>query len=216
MSIAEAWASSRPVFVRLPGTNGGYTENPIADWLTQYWDELLVGTLGKLRDIPARQLNPLTADEDWLDFLAPLTGWDSKYWDKNYPIAGKRQLLANSFVGASIWKNKGSADVLSFVLAQAGIQNRVMVRGDFLVGISEVGDPIGTLEWEYAILLPTAYESTDKERAARRINKLFGPAWCEAFWVYDDAPFIITELLADDEGRAIADENDSILDVSNG
>jgi Phage tail protein (Tail_P2_I) len=216
MSIAEAWSSGRPVFSRLPGTNGAYTENQVADWLTAYWDELLVETKVKIQEIPTRQLEPITADENWLDFLAPLAGWDSRYWDVSYPLEGKRNLIQNSYSGVSIWENKGTQRVLTFVLSQVGLKNRVVIPGDFLIDISRVGDAIGDRFWEYKIILPTAYRGMDEEKLARRIEYLFGCAWCSCAFEFNDAPFVEITALQDSSGNVVATNLNQGLDVTNG
>ena len=214
--IYEAWISDRPIFNRLPGVNGAYSENAIADYLTGYWDELLVSTRETVEEIEERQLDPLLCDPQWLDFLAPLLGWDAKYWDKNYPIAGKRQLLNNSYQGLSIWENKGTRDVLSFVLTQVGVMNRVIIPGDFLINISHVGDLIGTREWEYTIILPVGYAGQDKEKLTRKIRSLFAPAWCDWDFIFNDDPFIVSTVMIDGTGKTIATETNKAIEVSNG
>ena len=38
------WLNNRPILDNLPGFNGRYNRNPIADWITNYFDELFVDT----------------------------------------------------------------------------------------------------------------------------------------------------------------------------
>lgn len=206
MSITEAWASGRPIFSRLPGRNGAYSANPVADWLTGFFDDLLIQSKAKVDDIGDRQLNPLTCDADWLDFLAPLMGWDKKYWNPKWTEASKKTLLSNTWTGQNIWETKGTLNTLSFVLTAIGIRNEVTVDGDFIIGTNEVGDPIGTDPWSYTIYLPPEYEGRDEYRETLKIDSLFGPAWCEKTIVYDEERFRIIELMATEDGFAVATE----------
>lgn len=215
MSISEAWGSGRPIFYRLPGKNGAYSENPIADWLSYFWDELLIQTKAKIDDIEARQLDPVTCDAEWLDFLAPLMGWDSKYWNPRWSDSSKRTLLSNTWDWQKIWETKGTLNTLSFVLTAIGIRNQVVVDGDFIIGTNEVGDPIGYDPWSYTIYLPPEYERQNEYRETLKIDSLFGPAWCERTIVFDEERFRVIDLLATEDGLAIATEDgtDEIIGI---
>jgi hypothetical protein len=212
MQTAEAWATGRPIFSRLPGANEGYTGNEVADWLTDYWDALLVSTKGTIDDLRDRQLNPTTCDPEYLDYLAPLCGFYGEYWDRNWAIEGKRALLAVAY--SEIWINKGTKEVLEFVLNSLGVRSLVEVTGDFRVGLSEVGDRLGTLPWDYTIWLPPAYKDQPQETLARRVNYLFGVLWCEWRIGFDPERFIDYEVLATEDLEAIASEADELLQTN--
>jgi hypothetical protein len=213
MSIYEAWASGRPIFSRLPEVYQ-FQDPPIADWLTKFWDQLLINTKAKIDDIPVRQLNPATCDVEWLDFLAPLCGWDSKYWDKTWTVDAKRTLLINSYSGESIWENKGSAEVLSFVLATLGVRNIVQVQGDFILGTSVLGDELGSLPWEYTVRVPADYQGTSKDNLLQRIIKLFGPAWCIVNIIYDPDRFTFVNLLGINEDEILETETGTAIQTN--
>ncbi|MBD2452240.1 hypothetical protein H6G76_35105 [Nostoc sp. FACHB-152] len=172
----QAWQTGRPIFSRLPEV---YQENPVADWLTEYWDELLTQNKAKIDDLP-RNLDPTTCDENWLDFLAPLCGFTGEYWDKSWKTSSKRLLLANSYT--LIWKNKGSREVLSFVLNALGIEHEIWTGSSFILGVSQVSiDKLGSGAWQYKVLLPSRYAQEGYEfKLARKINRLFGPLWCKS------------------------------------
>jgi len=184
MQTSEAWASGRPIFSRLPDV---YKDNLIADYLTAYFDKLLIETKAKVDDLP-RQLNPITCDENWLDFLAPLCGFTGEYWEKAWKVNAKRLLLSNSY--QNIWSNKGSKTALSTVLTCFGINHVITNRGDFILGASQVGvQTLGTTAWEYVIYLPTIYRDREEYKLTKKLDKLFGPLWCDREIIFDDKYF---------------------------
>lgn len=201
MDTYNAWViEQRPIYSRLPDC---YKEDDpsVSDWLTEYWDQFLLNTKTKVDDIP-RQLNPLTCDPEWLDYLSVLCGWYGEYWDAKWPVESKRTLLANSFT--LIWPNKGSFKVLSFVLFTLGIKHFIEIGQSFLVGYSEVGDRIGSIAWDYDILLPSEYYKTDVEKLANKINQLFGPCWCRSSVLFDDSRFNTYRLYALENGSVLS------------
>lgn len=183
---ATAWATGRPIYSRLPGINGAYTDNPVADWLTDHWDAVLLAAKAKVDDLP-RQLTPAACDVDWLDFLAPLCGFSGEYWDKSWSTTIKRSLLSNSYT--LIWQNKGSRQVLTFLLTTLGVTHEIWLGSSFLVGVTELaagGALIGDPEWKYYILLPLAYLRESSEfRRAEQVNRLYGPAFADSVVAYD-------------------------------
>jgi len=193
----EAWRTGRPILNNLPGINGGYSDNDLSDWLTDYWDNLVVRLKVGVDDVP-RQIDPLTCDERWLDFIAIVTGWVGLYWDVTWPVAAKRTLLANSL--DFIWPEKGSSGVLSFVLTALSITHEIQQGESFIIGRNEVGDELGEIAWDYTIVLPTAYQNTPVAQEAARINDLFGPLWCSSRIVHDDALFRTLEVVGFIEG----------------
>lgn len=175
MQTAEAWNTGRPIFSRLPEV---YKNNLVADYLTNFFDELLYKTKLKVDDIP-RQLNPLNCDSNWLDFLAPLCGFTGKYWDRSWQDNHKRNLLFNSY--KKIWNNKGSKEGLSTVLSCFEIPHAIGSRNDFILGFSKVGvDPLGNSAYEYTIYLKNSYRDTPQVKLVEKLNKLFGPCWCKS------------------------------------
>lgn len=170
----EAWSTGRPILSRLPEV---YQDNEVSDYLTIYWDELLTSLKFKIDDLP-RQLSPLTCDDKWLDFLAPLCGFTGNYWDTNWKPSSKRILLSNAYL--FIWKNKGTRVVLSFVLNALEIEHLIWEGSNFILGVSQLDKTsLGNAAWEYKILLPGKYKLNGYEfKLAEKINKLFGPLWC--------------------------------------
>lgn len=209
MTIAESWRSRRPIFNRLPGINGRYSESAVADHLTAFWDDLLINTRFLMEDMGERQIDPLACDAAWLDFLAPLLGWDANHWNTQWITSGKRILLANSFRGEKIWQNKGTGRILSFVLSAVGLKNIVIEDSDFIIGTSTVGDGVGSDPWSYTIYLPIEYRNTAQEREVLRIDELFSPAYCENTVIFDAELFKVYEYLADYDTTAVLDEADS-------
>jgi len=204
----ERWARGRPALDSLPGINGGY-DNSVSDWLTDAVDSLLTRTKFIVIDDSARQVDPLRCDEQWLDLLAALCGWQG-IWDRSWPVTSKRQLLANSYT--LIWPNKGTAIALSFVLDALGVTH-VLQQGDsFIIGESEVGDALGAIAWEYNIVLPTSFFGAPQVKLAERINRLFGPIWCKSRILFDDDYFIATGFPVIAENTLLAvDDQQTVL-----
>jgi hypothetical protein len=201
MDTYTSWTiEKRPIYSRLPDCYKEDEDN-IADWLTDYWDKLLLDSKAKIEDIP-HNLDPLTCNEKWLDYLAVLSGWIGEYWDTKWSVESKRILLSNSYT--LIWANKGSTNVLSFVLLALGVRHFIKSGSSFLVGYSVVGDRIGSIAWDYDILLPNDYYKTDIEILTRKINKLFGPCWCRSDVIFDDSKFNNYQLYALENGTVLS------------
>ncbi|AFY49020.1 Phage tail protein (Tail_P2_I) [Nostoc sp. PCC 7524] len=182
MQTQIAWQTGRPIFSRLPEV---YQENAIANYLTAFWDELLVNNKARIDDLP-RQLNPLTCDANWLDFLAPLCGFTGEYWDRKWQDNFKRNLIASSY--QRIWSNKGSRECLSTVLICFKIPHNIATMGDFILGQSKLGvDPLGSLAFKYIIYLRSSYQGTPEVKLVEKLNKLFGPCWCKSEVIFDDS-----------------------------
>lgn len=186
-STAEAWGSGRPIYSRLPGTNLGYrqeeSDDSIAAWLTEYWDELLVQSKAKADDLP-RQLDPALCDPEWLDFLALLCGFVDEYWEAGFPVAVKRSLLINSYT--LIWANKGSQAVLELMLDIFSIGYSIWLGDSFVVGETILPGTIGSPEWQFYILLPLLYLRESQEfKRAEQLRQLYSPAFCDSLVAYD-------------------------------
>jgi hypothetical protein len=191
--VFQRWyIDERPVYSNTPGVNGGYSENTVADWLTQPVDDLFIEIRDKVDDL-GRQLNPLTCDEEWLDFIAGLCGFTGRYWDKKWNVQAKRTLLNASF--SLIWPFKGTSRVLSFILNAFDIKHVIQEGTSFIIGVDEVGDEIGFVAWDYTILLPNEYYKSEKETLTRRLDSLFGPCWCTKKLVFSNEFFRIFQVL---------------------
>lgn len=205
----EAWSSGRPTLARLPGINEAYSGNNVADWLTDFPDRVLTETKTKVDDLP-RQLDPLTCDEEYLDWLSGLCGWYG-IWDEDWDSDAKRLLLSRSY--DLIWRNKGTLEVLSFVLTTLGIQHIIQPGTAFIIGINEVGDEIGTNAWTYQIVLPPNYYGREETKITERINELFGPVWCSSQIVYEESFFSAIELLALDSETVLSTGDNEALEA---
>ena len=184
---ADAWNSGRPIYNRLPGVNGGYfdeeSDNP-ADWLTVFWDELLVASKALVADVRDRQLDPQQCDVEWLDFLAALCGFTEDYWDPTWEESWKRQLISESFT--NIWPNKGTQQVLERLLEIFEINASIWQGSRFILGLTTLPGLLGSPEWRYYIRVGLEYERTSQQfKLAQRVNRLFGPAYCESDIVYE-------------------------------
>lgn len=180
----SAWEQGRPIYRRLPVDAEQYQENDVCDWLTQPYDATLVAWKNILLNFEADFLDPATAREDALDWLAQLCGFTGEYWDPTWPVAAKRELISKSHL--FIWPNKGTESLLRYLLAVFGINATIYRVGQFLVDINKVGDQIGGELLRYWILMPLTYLSNSKEwQLAERLNRLYMPCFCDSAVVYD-------------------------------
>jgi hypothetical protein len=175
-----AWKiEKRPIFSRMPEEQVGtsYKDYPATDWLLAYWDKIFVECADKLEDLP-RQFDPLLCDEEYLDFLAPLCGWTGEYWSADYPPESKRLLLSQAY--KLIWSNKGSLQVLSYVLNALFIDHRIFIPGTFILGYSQLSvNTLGSSGWQFTIFLPRKYIFNGNEfKLTSKMVKLFSPCWC--------------------------------------
>lgn len=188
-STYEAWSSSRPVYQRLPGINGGYYSedgNNPADWLTQFVDVLLVETKAKIDDLP-RQLNPDTCDPEWLDFLAGLCGLTGEYWDTAWPESIQRSLIRSAF--PTLWANKGSKQVIEYLLNLFGISHDIWLGSAAYadIALADIAT-VGTPQWRYVIRLPLLYLRDSPEfKLAEKLNRLYGPVFCDSRVCFKEA-----------------------------
>lgn len=188
----------------------GYLDNPVCDWLATPADEVLTGTKDKLDDLP-RQLDPLTCDEEWLDYLAALCGATGNYWQKDWPELAKRIFLSESY--KTIWPGKGTQEIMSFVLITLDILHVIRPKSSFILGESKVGDELGLQGWQYEIFLPSAYFGTSVANTVIGVNDLFGPCWCVSELVYDDKYFTPRQLLSIDEDSLLQVGDSTALEI---
>lgn len=209
----EIWNQRKPLSERLPKLNGGY-DNDISDWLTGFWDEFLCDTKDKVFEIPERQLNPLTCDENWLDFLALLLGWDNTHWLKKWSIESKRLLLARSL--DFIWERKGNIEVINYVIRSLKLKVIILEVGSFVIGTNLVGDPIGSNPWIVKVLMPTSYQFDSILKEVEFILDRFLPCWLKRIYVWTDQPFSDSELLIVGSDNEVLSENTNKgLDINN-
>lgn len=83
----------RPTFNRLPVI--GYQDNPIADALTQFYDEKLVAVGSQIQSFHTL-LDPVTCPTKYLDYLAYLVGMVDPYYDTRWSERVKRLMIARA------------------------------------------------------------------------------------------------------------------------
>jgi len=188
------WDTDKPIYDRLPGDNEGYRRDQQWDgyepdldaayWLTKPWDTFLVETKEKIDDFYADYLDPVTAKEEYLDWLAQLAGFTGAYWDAQWPTAIKRQLILNSY--SFIWPNKGTYDLFVWLFNLFTLEATVFMIGDVLADISTLPAQISHGNLRYWIVVRLIYLRTSKEWALlERLNDLFGPVFAESRVLYD-------------------------------
>ena len=193
MDTGRAWNSGRPIYSRLPGANEGYNGNIVADWLTINWDADLLALKAAIDEIPARQLDPMTCDLDWLSFLAALAGFTGEYWDEAWPESARRALVRDSFL--LIWPNKGSRFVLEYLLSLFEIAANIWIGSALIADQSTLPATLGQPEWRYVIQLPLDYlRNSFQFRLAEKLDRLYSPLFADGRVAYEQfyADFSIT------------------------
>jgi hypothetical protein len=187
------WDTGRPILHRLPGQNEGYDHEdptsspypPVSDWLTQFWDELLIQTKEKFESFHANYLDPVTALPENLDWLAQMCGFTGAYWDASWPDATKRKLIAQSYL--FIWPYKGTRAVLEFMYGEAfGLNARIYILGEFLAGVTQVPAAVGGETLRFYVRVPLLYLRTSPDWGLTdRLRRLYSPAYVDSSVVYE-------------------------------
>lgn len=166
-----SWHDSRPVFSRLP--ERGYKDNLAADALTSWVDEKLTAKAEQLQGFYL-QLDPNTADEASLDYLAWLCGLSGSYWDTEWSAQVKRSLIAASH--NYLWANRGTLDVIKFVLDTHGIDYDIWQDGSSVIPF-KMPRAFGANRLRFFVRLPLAYDRTSRQwREVERSLRNFAPA----------------------------------------
>lgn len=180
-----AWAI-RPIYHRLPIAEGKYqvheddTElEPVADWLTAPLDANLIAVKLLLQNFYADYLDPITALEENLDWLAQVVGFTGEYWETSWTETQKRTLIKDSL--SFIWQNKGTRVLLEYLLEVFQINGKIYQLGQFLAGRNRAGSALGGDNLEYYLLVPITYLRTSNEwRLAVKINRLYSPVFVDS------------------------------------
>lgn len=196
MSSAEAWQKGQPITLRLPGENSAYRKDeewegydpeldpPIARWLEDPWDKLLTDSKDKIDNFHTNYLNPETCYPEALDWLAQFCGFTGDYWSSSWDEAVKRQLLLRSY--EFIWVNKGSKQLLEWLLEVFGLQARIYLLGQLLAGITPLPATLGGDPFRYWLLVRLRYLRTSPEwKLIEKLNRLFGPVYAESRVCYE-------------------------------
>lgn len=180
-----SWNTGRPIFHRLPGENGAYTDNFVVDALTSPWDELLLDTKDKLDNYYSDYLDPDTALDANLPWLAQLCGFTGEYSLVSYPVTAQREFIKKSF--SFIWPFKGSRPVLEFVLSLVS-GAKLYILGEFLADISKCDiDTLGAdTNLIYFVLMPLSYLRTSPNwTLAKKLLHLYAPAYTKGILCYE-------------------------------
>lgn len=180
----SAWQTGKPIQSRLPGVYSQVNKDPIVSWLLDYWEDFLLFQKQQVDLLLTQNLDPLICDPEYLDFLAFLHGYTDQFWDRNWPISAKRLLIY--WATREIFVLQGTLQSIHRVLLCFGIQNIVENVNDFIVDVSEVGEPIGDLAWRYKIYLPTVYQGTSVEQQVRNLDYIFGVGYCQKQIIFTD------------------------------
>lgn len=169
-----SWSTGRPIYGRLPVESGNWQGSPVVDWLTSFWDELLVQHKANL-DNPTDWLGePDQINEYFIDWVAiGLCGYGS-FWDTRLTLDQKRRVIS-AYGQSRFRQSRSGLDALvDAIIPGSRIQNTRPARADFAIaGISSVADPQSN---SYQILVPIESERRSREwRLLDRILKTWAP-----------------------------------------
>lgn len=181
-----AWQTDRPLFNRLPEC---YQTDSVGV-LALFWDRLLQGARQR-----AEAFNPIEED---LDFARHFLGF-SEFWVPTWEPRAKRALLLNAYQSTEVsgyfggrnlnpnglWVGRGTLPTLNYVFDALGIPAYAIAAGDFLVGTSEVGDPIGESPWTITVV----HAETIDPRQLNWVLRTWKPAYVSHRFEQDNSRF---------------------------
>jgi hypothetical protein len=172
----------RQIFDRLP--IDGYQNNENVDWLTVFWDDLIDYLKSDIcDDYFPKQLNPLDCEPIWLDYLAPLLGFSSKYWKTNWEVLTKRKILEKA---NWIHSNRGSRNVIEFFLDIFVPSSYIWISDYFRAGLTVLPGFIGNLSFQYFVIMPLNYgRLSNFWKEGKKIIEDYAPAYTEGILCYD-------------------------------
>jgi phage tail P2-like protein len=175
----SAWDEGRPIFKRLP--QYGWQDNEVVDQITSAYDLVLIEIQQAILNFPRDFIDPDTCRADALDWLGQLSGYTGEYWDSAWSEAVKRQLIKDA--QPVVWRYKGSFYLLDYLFDSFSLSVRIRLRGQWRIGVSKVGDPIGGGLLVYSLVLGSATDpgyprNSEQWRLIERLNRLYMPCWC--------------------------------------
>lgn len=165
----EVW--DKPLLNHLP--ERGYQDNETVASLTSYVDAKYKAIIDQLETF-YHQLNPDSADEKYLDYLAYLVGLSDSYYDPQWSSDVKRQMIRLSH--KTLWAKKGTLECIKAVLDAHNLKYDIWTDGvnvlPFTLPIS-----LGTPRLRFYIRLENTYNRKGKQwLEAERTLMNFCPA----------------------------------------
>ena len=143
-----SWERNRPVYHKLPTDSGDWQGNPIVDYLTSFWDNLLVGSKSAVDDPDQWLGNPDQIDPYFLDWIAiGLCGY-AAFWDPDLPDQVRRELI-RSYPEIRDRVSYNSANTLVKAIIPDGAIDRVELAraGTARAGLAYTYDPRDNRYW---------------------------------------------------------------------
>lgn len=165
------WQNRRPIFDSLPEV--GYKDNSVADSLTSWIDEKLSLKADQLQNF-YKELDPDTCQSGMLEYLAFLHGLSGKFWDNGWKESTKRTLIKNSH--KVLWKLRGTAKPITFVLNAHGIQHSIWTDGSTNLTF-KLPAKLAVPKLRFYLRMPLIYARDSWQwKEARRTANNFAPA----------------------------------------
>lgn len=150
----------RPVFNRLPAR--GYQDNPVADALTQFYDDKLLSVGVQVQQLHTK-LDPQNTPSSYLDWLAFLVGMIHPYYSVQWSESVKRMAIANA---NNIFSYRGTVKGLTWAIDIHGFDYTIYSSDDLRLSFTLTATTrFGLTASTVFILLPLKYERTGYEFA---------------------------------------------------
>lgn len=183
---APAQTQQRPILSLLPGEQGAYTENEVAQWLLAPWDEYSADAIVGIQNYYASYLDPRTAKPEALDWVAQWAGYTGPYWDVQWPTEAKRSLISNAFT--RVWPQRGSLALLLWLFELFGLSVDIISNTTpFRANVSVAGDNVGGPSSIFHVLLPLTYDRAIEFPLVRKLIALYAPLWVGYTVSYTDS-----------------------------
>ena len=127
-----SWQSQRPIYDRLPKQSETWVGNSVVDWLTSFWDELLIETKAAI-DSPTDWLSA-TPDPYFMDWIGTVLCGFGEIWHPLYPTEIKQRLIEQWI---TISEYRGSERSLTTLVKAIDPGARTQRFGPALAGIAQ-------------------------------------------------------------------------------
>lgn len=174
-----AWDESAPITKRLPRF-GWQDGNAAVEAVVGAYDTVFMELYQTIQDFEKDFIDPDTCRADALDWLAQLMGFTEDYWDNSWAESIKRQLIKDA--QQIVWRYKGTFYLLQYLIDLFGLNVRIELKGQWRVGVSKIGDPIGGALLDYSLVIgsdtdPGYARNSPEWRLIERLNRLYMPCW---------------------------------------
>ena len=189
--MINEWLQNIPVTGKLPGYFERYSNNIVAKAALAIYDDIFSKLKNDIEIVEKYLDCEVEPPEKWMDFILNISGFVDEYFNVNYPVSFKISLIKRA---NWIWKNKGTIEVLEYILNSYGIQCEVENTSSFIIGLSKVGDRIDIFPYNFSVFYNPDTVDENLKNQGRELIKLYGPLVCNYEFIADRSRFSITKV----------------------